>query len=68
MEDLGLSMVTLPMQCDNQVANTIALNHIFYEGIKHIEYDCCFIQEKISGGLTCTSYVKSENQLAKLFA
>ena len=55
------------MYFDNKSAINIAHNPVQHERTKHIEIDRHFIKEKIEGGLICTPYVSTENQLADLF-
>jgi hypothetical protein len=52
---------------DNKAAINIAHNHVQHDKTKHIEVDRHFIKEKLSEGLICIPFVRSENQLANIF-
>ncbi|CAL2268732.1 unnamed protein product [Prunus armeniaca] len=52
--------------CDNKAAISIAHNPLQHDRTKHIEIDRHFIKEKLSQGLICTPYVKTNDQLADI--
>ena len=65
MDDLKIkSQGTMRLYWDNKTAINIANNAIQNDRTKHIEEDRYFIKEKIDGGLICTPYIPSQQQLA----
>ncbi|CAL8170583.1 unnamed protein product [Prunus armeniaca] len=52
--------------CDNKAAISIVHNPIQHDRTKHVEIDRHFIKEKMTEGVTCTPYVRSEDQLADI--
>lgn len=52
--------------CDNKAAITIVHNPIQHDRTKHVEIDRHFIKEKMTEGVICTPYVRSEDQLADI--
>lgn len=49
-----------------QVATNIAHNPVQHDRRKHVEIDRHFIKEKLKGGLNCSLFVPSENQLVDM--
>lgn len=65
LKDLGLKkMNATTLKCDNQVALSIAANHVYHERTKHIQMDCHFIREKVNQGIIQPFYVPLSEQLA----
>lgn len=60
---------TAPMRlyCDNKSAINIAHNPVQHDRTKHIEVDRHFIKAQLEGGLICTPFVPTGEQLADLF-
>ena len=54
------------LYCDNNVAINIAHNPVQHNRTKHVEVDRHFIRKKLIEGSICTSFVKTENQLADI--
>ncbi|KAI5319197.1 hypothetical protein L3X38_038905 [Prunus dulcis] len=50
--------------CDNKAAISIVHSPIQHDRTKHVEIDRHFIKEKLTEGVICTPYVRSEDQLA----
>jgi hypothetical protein len=57
----------MKLYCDNKAAINIAHNSVQHDRTNHIEIDRHFIKEKLSNGLICMPFVRSENQLANVF-
>jgi hypothetical protein len=51
---------------DNKSAIAIAHNPVQHDRTKYVEVDRHFIKEKLEGGLICTSYVPTGEQLAEI--
>ena len=67
MDDLKIKWQgTMRLYCDNKAAINIANNAIQNDKTRHIEVDRYFIKEKIDGGLICTPYIPSQQQLADI--
>ncbi|KAM7516034.1 hypothetical protein LguiA_005617 [Lonicera macranthoides] len=60
--------ISLPMKlyCDNKVAISIAHNLVLHDRTKHVEIDRHFIKEKLEGGIICTSFIPSNQQVADI--
>ena len=67
MDDLKIKWQgTMQLYYDNKGAINIANNAIQNDRTRHIEVDRYFIKEKIDGGLICTPYIPSQQQLADI--
>ena len=55
------------LYCDNKSAISIAHNPVQHDRTNHVEIDRHFIKENINSGVICTSFVKTEDQLADIF-
>jgi hypothetical protein len=67
LKELGVhSKDPMKLYCDNKAAISIAHNPIQHDRTKHVEVDRHFIKEKLTEGLICTSFVRTENQLADI--
>lgn len=65
--ELGFaSSEPLLMFCDNQATINIAFNPEFYKHTKHIEVDCPFLRQHVTGGDIPTPYLHSKDQLADM--
>ncbi|XP_058180972.1 uncharacterized mitochondrial protein AtMg00810-like [Rhododendron vialii] len=68
LRDLGITdNGPMKLYCDNKAAINIAHNPVQYDRTKHREIDRHFIKEKLSAGLICMPFVRSEDQLAGIF-
>ena len=52
--------------CDNEVAEHIVTNLVFYERTKHLNIDCHYLTDKIMEGFLQIRYVSSKEQLIDL--
>ena len=60
LRDLRLEPTeSMRLYCDNKAAISIAQNPVQHDRTKHIEIDRHFIKEKLSSGVICTSFVKT---------
>ena len=67
MKELGVhSKDPRKLYCDNKAAISIAHNPVQHDRTKHVEVDRHFVKEKLTEGLICTSFVRTENQLANI--
>uniref|UniRef100_A0A2N9EW46 Integrase catalytic domain-containing protein n=1 Tax=Fagus sylvatica TaxID=28930 RepID=A0A2N9EW46_FAGSY len=67
MKELGVhSKDPMKLYCDNKAAISIAHNPVQHDRTKHVEVDRHFIKEKLTEGLICTPFVRTENQLADI--
>ena len=65
LRDLRLEPLDyMRLYCDNKAAISIAQNPVQHDRTKHVEIDRHFIKEKLSSGVICTSFVKTNGQLA----
>uniref|UniRef100_A0A803NJ32 Polyprotein n=1 Tax=Cannabis sativa TaxID=3483 RepID=A0A803NJ32_CANSA len=69
MSELGLTLHKTPpvLWCDNQSAQSLALNPIFHTRTKHIELDVHYIRDQISQNKLQVCYIPTEDQTADLF-
>uniref|UniRef100_A0A2N9FA47 Integrase catalytic domain-containing protein n=1 Tax=Fagus sylvatica TaxID=28930 RepID=A0A2N9FA47_FAGSY len=67
LKELGVhSKDPMKLYCDNKAAISIAHNPVQHDRTKHVEVDRHFIKEKLTEGLICTPFVRTENQLADI--
>ena len=67
LKELGVhSKDLMKLYYDNKVAISIAHNPVQHDRTKHVEVDRHFIKEKLTEGLICTPFVRTENQLADI--
>ncbi|CAM8975218.1 unnamed protein product [Rhodiola kirilowii] len=57
--------VSLPMKlyCDTKAAISIAHNPVLHDRTKYVEIDGHFIKEKLKGGVVCTPFVPTTQQV-----
>ncbi|PKU84797.1 Retrovirus-related Pol polyprotein from transposon TNT 1-94 [Dendrobium catenatum] len=65
--DLGLTIGTIPIYCDNTSAICISKNPIQHSRTKHIDIRHHFIRDHVSKGEIELTHVSTENQLAEIF-
>ncbi|PKU64856.1 Retrovirus-related Pol polyprotein from transposon TNT 1-94 [Dendrobium catenatum] len=65
--DLGLTIGTIPIYCDNTSAICISKNPIQHSRTKHIDIRHHFIRDHVSKGEIELIHVSTENQLADIF-
>lgn len=58
------TQVPMSINSDNKAAISISHNPIQHDQTKHIKVNRHFIQEKLLGGLICTPFVTTDQQLA----
>lgn len=48
--------------CDNQTTIHFSINLVFHKRIKHIEFDCHFVREKLEKRFLTLKYVRTKSQ------
>jgi len=67
LEELRIKWdVSMKLYCDNKSAIAITHNLVQHDRTKHVDIDKHFIEEKLEGGLICTPYVPTEEQLVDI--
>ena len=67
MIDLGLTIGTISIYCDNTSAICISKNPIQHSRTKHIDIRHHFIRDHVSKGEIELTHVSTENQLPDIF-
>lgn len=68
LKDLQVPLNLPPtVWCDNQIALTLAANHVYHAETKHIEVDFHFVCEKVFNGDVKLCYIPTMDQIGDLF-
>ena len=68
LTDYGYDFTKIPMYCDNKSAIALSCNNVQHSRSKHIDIRHHFIREQVEKGIVELYFVKSDFQLADIFA
>ncbi|GJV96495.1 hypothetical protein Tco_1548072 [Tanacetum coccineum] len=60
--------ISIPLYCDNKSAITLCCNNVQHSRAKHIDVRYHFIKEQMENGIVELYFVRTEYQLAGIFA
>ncbi|XP_021775485.1 uncharacterized protein LOC110739327 [Chenopodium quinoa] len=63
-QELGLTLPTTPIYCDNAGATYVSANPVFHSKMKHLGLDYHFVRENVQSGKLRVSYISTNDQLA----
>ncbi|XP_021818795.1 uncharacterized protein LOC110760780 [Prunus avium] len=67
LHDVHFPMSSPPLLlCDNLSAMALSINPVLHSRVKHIEVDCHFVREKVTGGQLHLQHVPSSLQVADI--
>ncbi|GJY73599.1 hypothetical protein Tco_0478030 [Tanacetum coccineum] len=68
LTNYGLRFNKIPLYCDNKSAIALFCNNVQHSRSKHIDIRYHFIKEQVENGVVELYFVKTEYQLADIFA